>query len=187
MSKVTSSLVLLGTALISGGATYILTKAKYEKLLNGDTPKVSKKEPEKKTTEKGEIQPNEPTANPAIEKGDLFDYAKKYNSKKNEELTKPYISDSPDPEPAPVYTFVDEDIFETSDGYEAVNYTLWADGILTDENDDLIKDPIENVGFEAIETFDAREVNGAVYVLNNKTKMKYQILRDLRRFSEIYE
>ena len=46
MSKVSSSLVLLGTVLVSGGAAYILTKARYEKLLNGEVSTPPKKEQE---------------------------------------------------------------------------------------------------------------------------------------------
>ena len=178
MSKVTSSLVLLGTAIVSGGATYILTRAKYEKLLRGTAPS----EPPKPEEKKPEKAP-EPGVSPQAvqEKGNLFDYAKKYNEK-----IAPYIPEST-LIPEIDREYVDEDIFDSMREYTSIDYTMWADHILTDENDKLVDDPELTVGIDAVETFDDREVNGAVYILNHSTRTRYQILKDLRRYSEAFE
>lgn len=166
MSKFSASLVLVGAIALSSTATYILTKAKYEKK-NTDTSYALKRE-----TPKTDIEDNK-----TQDKGSIFDYAKKYK-----ENVKPYISPEI-PETGGV-EYVSQDIFDTCE-YDDVVYTLWADGVLTDENDRPVADADANVGIEAIERFNELAVHDSVYVLNHEQKLRYEILKDLRMFAEL--
>ena len=95
---------------------------------------------------------------------------------------KPYISPEI-PETGGV-EYVSQDIFDTCE-YDDVVYTLWADGVLTDENDGPVADADANVGIEAIERFNELAVHDSVYVLNHEQKLRYEILKDLRMFAEL--
>lgn len=166
MSKFSASLVLVGAIALSSTATYILTKAKYEKK-NADETHILKRETPAIDIENNKTQ----------DKGSIFDYAKKYK-----EHVKAYVS--PEITDTGGVEYVSQDIFDTCE-YDNAVYTLWADGVLTDENDRPVADADANVGIEAIERFNELAVHDSVYVLNHEQKIRYEILKDLRMFAEL--
>lgn len=175
MNNRSGAFVLLGSILLSSSLTYVLTKAKYEKGFG----RAQKAEPKPKETE--EEIPVKRTSPIVSEKGDITKYTEKYKQI-NEELLKRY---SPDPSEHPVREFIDQDIFEMdSDEYEKIGFTLYSDGVLVDERNNIVTDRENNVGIEAVERFNEYERDGAVYVRNYQTKSDFEILRDLRPYSE---
>lgn len=68
--------------------------------------------------------------------------------------------------------------------YTRVSLSYYADGILTDENDEPVS--IENtVGNEALTTFGEYE-DDAVHVRNDAKKCDYEVLLDNRKYEEVY-
>lgn len=174
-TKVQGAMLLLSAIMISSTLTYLLTKAKYEKR---SLPKPDiQEEPKNETGSKGENASQQ--ANPQ-EKIDITKYAEKYK-RQNAELIRDY---TPDPAEVPVREVIDEDIFDTNRGYDSVTYTLYADGTLVNELNEIVTDPDESVGLDTIERFNEKEHNGAVYIRNHENKMDYEILRDLRSYAE---
>lgn len=165
-NRFSASLVLAGAIVMSSAATYILTKAKYEKK-NANSNYTLKRETPKNDIEENKLQ----------DKGSVFDYAKKYK-----ENVKPYVP--PEIQESGGVEYVSQDIFDSCE-YDDVVYTLWADGVLTDENDRPIADADTNVGIEAIERFNELAVHDSVYVLNHDQRIRYEILKDLRMFAEM--
>ena len=74
--------------------------------------------------------------------------------------------------------------FDTLDDYEGVTYTYYADGVLTDEMDNIVEDVDDVVGLDSLETFGEYE-DDSVYVRNDKLKLDFEILRDARKYSDI--
>ena len=68
--------------------------------------------------------------------------------------------------------------------YESVSLTYYADGVLTDEYDEVIDDVDEIVGEESLTTFGQYE-DSAVFVRNDARKTDYEILLDLRNYSDV--
>ena len=178
--KTRGAMLILSAILISSTLTYLLTKAKYQKqpvMIKSETKPeepVENKKPEEVVVE-SKVQHDQPI--------DVIEYAKNLQ-RKNSELIRDYI---PDPDDHKERDIIDVDIFESDpEHFDSVTYTLWADGKLTDEVGDIIYDPESTVGRDTIERFNALEHNGAVYVRNYKLMMDYEILRDLRSYSEAH-
>lgn len=68
--------------------------------------------------------------------------------------------------------------------YTMVTLTYYNDRVLADRFDEVIDDPTELVGPEALESFGEYE-DDAVYVRNDALKTDYEILLDVRDYSEM--
>lgn len=68
--------------------------------------------------------------------------------------------------------------------YDKCSLIYFADQILADENEELVEDINNVVGFDSLNTFGQYE-DDAVYVRNDKRKCDYEILKDRRRYSDI--
>ena len=70
------------------------------------------------------------------------------------------------------------------EGYQMVSLTHYADGVLTDERDNIIEDVEGTVGAGYAKFFGVYE-DDAVYVRNEYDKVDYEILADLREYSSL--
>lgn len=80
--------------------------------------------------------------------------------------------------------YIEPDEFCDDPDYEVISLTYYADGILTDECDEIIDDVDGTVGCQFISHFGEYE-DDAVHVKNNTYKAYYEILRDTRRYSDV--
>lgn len=97
----------------------------------------------------------------------------------DEEEPKVPMSDKPYVIPTNTYGSIDE--------YDLVGYTLFADGVLADENDEKIEeDEIDDiVGEEAIAQL-RESGEEIIHVRNDRLKLDYEIVLDRRRWNDIY-
>lgn len=73
------------------------------------------------------------------------------------------------------------------DGYTSESLYYYADGVLTDDWDNVIEDVEEMVGEESLKHFgDYPNEPDTVYVLNDNHRSVYEILRDEDNFSDKY-
>lgn len=70
--------------------------------------------------------------------------------------------------------------------YETISLTYYADGVLTDEEDDVIDDVDDAVGEDSLTHF-GEYADDAVYVRNDKRKCDYEILKDERKYSDVFK
>lgn len=84
--------------------------------------------------------------------------------------------------PTPYVITPDE--FGEFEDYETISLTYYADRILTDENDELIDNVDEIVGFDSLNHFGEYEED-SVFVRNDAKKCDYEILKDIRRYSNV--
>ena len=76
--------------------------------------------------------------------------------------------------------------FDTEDDYEVVSLTYYADGVLTDEHDYVIEDVDGMVGTDSLSHFGEYEED-AVHVRNENMRCDFEILRDLRNYSDVFQ
>lgn len=76
--------------------------------------------------------------------------------------------------------------FGDYESYDQINLTYYADGVLADENDEVIDDVEETVGIESLNHFGEYE-DDSVFVRNDTRKCDYEILLDQRTYSEVAE
>lgn len=99
---------------------------------------------------------------------------KDYGEKKGEdEVAKPYV-------------IKPEEFGQTDDDYDLISLNYYADGVLTDDFDDIIEDVEGTVGEDSLSHFGEYE-NDTVYVRNDARKVDYEICLDKRKFSEVVD
>ena len=81
-----------------------------------------------------------------------------------------------------IYTIAPDE-FGEDENYEALSFTYYNDGVLTDDGDDPVVNISEVVG-DALNHIGEYEPD-AVYVRNEKLKTEYEILRDERNYSDV--
>lgn len=127
---------------------------------------------------------------------------KDYSSYK--EKTKDYIivneedddeyEDQPDPPVSPKMMgngdekpyIIREDEFDEFDDYSVISLYYYADKKLADDNDQLVEDVDDVVGFKSLEIFDEHDID-TLYVRNDRLKVDFEILRCLQNYSDIIE
>lgn len=73
--------------------------------------------------------------------------------------------------------------FGELDGYKTFELTYYEDGILEDEDYDIVKNPEEILGPDALGSFGEYE-DDSVFVRNERLRADFQILKDYRTYDE---
>lgn len=68
--------------------------------------------------------------------------------------------------------------------YTVISLSYYADGVLADEDDHVVEDVDAVIGYESLEHFGEYE-NDSVHVRNDRLRCDYEILIDLREYSEV--
>ena len=74
--------------------------------------------------------------------------------------------------------------FGEFDDYEKIGLTYYADQVLTDNDDELVEDIEDTVGFDSLNRFGEYE-DDSVFVRNDRLKCDYEILLDQRKYSDV--
>lgn len=78
---------------------------------------------------------------------------------------------------------IEPDEFGDIEEYETVSLTYYADKILADEDNCVVHDIDELIGYESLDHFGEYEED-SVFVRNDKLKTDYEILLDERKYAE---
>lgn len=177
MSIIKNAFIFTTGAAIGSAIAWYLTKTKYEKILQEEIDSV--KETFARRQEK--LDEEREAADKAKNKADISEYADKIRecgydygglSKEYEQeemkVDKPYI--------------IPPEELGTLDGYSQITLLYYADGILADEDGELVDDVENIVGLDSLEHFGEYE-DDSVCVRNDRLKVDYEILLDLRSYS----
>lgn len=108
------------------------------------------------------------------EKAKYEEYANKYKSENEEEedVRKPYV--------------ISPDEFDEN-GYDTLSLTYYADGVLTDDQDERMDDDDieELIGKESLNHFGEYE-DDSVFVRNDRRKLDIEILLDMRNYHDFH-
>lgn len=75
--------------------------------------------------------------------------------------------------------------FDTLDDYEVYSLTYFEDGVLVDEQNNPIEDVDSMVGRDSLNHFGEYE-DDSVHVRNDALQCDFEILRDLRKYSDVF-
>lgn len=109
-----------------------------------------------------------------IRENNYADYSDSVIKKKVEEritMDRPYV--------------ISPDEFGEMDGYETETLIFYSDRVLTDEMGNLVEDVNELVNSDSLTRFGEYE-DDAVHVRNDHMRTDYEILRDERRYRDVY-
>lgn len=189
MSKTNFIMFILGAA-VGSIVTWRYVEKKYEQIAQDEIDSV------KEVFSKREIDFAEETedvdartkADNAKEKPSVVEYAARLReqgyrnysdigTEDEEEMKKESMTiDKP-------YVIAPEEFGEFDD-YEKISLTYYADQILADDNDELVDDVEDVVGFDSLNSFGEYE-DDSVFVRNDRLKCDYEILLDQRKFTSI--
>lgn len=187
MKVLTNLFIFAVGAAIGSAVTWKLVKTKYERIaqeeidsvkemvskrMNNDSVTKSFDKLKKDIHDKIDDALNTESTNESIIKENGYtNYANAKKEDKGEEdnMCKPYV--------------IPPDEFGDCD-YELETLTLYADGVLTDDMDIPIEDVESLVGVESLDHFGEWE-DDSVFVRNDALKTDYEILLDLRDYSDV--
>lgn len=158
-------------------ATWFLLKTKYEQLAQEEIDSVKEVFSKREKTRYVEIEPEE--VEESSDEVDIREYAAKISGENYTEYSdielvknveKPYV--------------ITPDEFGEIDEYEKISLTYYADQILADDDNELVEDVDDVVGFESLGTF-GRYEEDSVFVRNDRLQADYEILKDLRRYEDV--
>ena len=184
--KINFTMFVVGAA-VGSIVTWRYVEKKYEQIAQDEIDSVkevfSKREAEFTENTEARIK-----ANNAKEKLSVIEYAARLREQgytnysnladeKPEEVKKtPMTVDKP-------YVIAPEE-FGDLDDYETISLTYYADQILADDNDVIVDEVEDVVGFDSLNSFGEYEYD-SVFVRNDRLKCDYEILLDQRKYSSV--
>lgn len=185
MNKVLYFGIMAGAAAIAAVATWVYAKDKFAKQASDDISEMKAYYKKKYEDDRpAEAEPKGWTCE-AVEKAqpktearkkaeDLKTYRQmardKYKANHEEEEGNPHV--------------IAPEQFGENNHYDRITLTYYADHVLADENDEIIRDVEETIGFGSLNHFGEYEAD-IVYVQNDILKCYYEITRDLRKYEDV--
>ena len=177
---------VLGVA-VGSVVTWRYVEKKYEQIAQDEIDSVkevfSKREAEFTEDTEARIKVDNAKEKPSVieyaarlrEQG-YTNYSDMVDEKPEEVKEAPMTVDKP-------YVIAPEEFGELDD-YETISLTYYADQILADDNDVIVDDIEDVVGFDSLNSFGEYE-DDSVFVRNDRLKCDYEILLDQRKYSDV--
>lgn len=181
-SVVTGFSFLLGMG-IGAYVTYMYVKDMYAEIAQEEINSVKEAYAEKaKNLQRDVITEDEKKekADKAKNKSDISEYTVKL--KENGYTNYSEMSQEDNDVEVP-YVIAPEDYGE-NDEYETISLTYYSDGVLTDEDDEVIINPGELVGRDFASHFGDYE-DDSVFIRNDNRKIDFEILMDYRTYQDV--
>ena len=179
---------VLGVA-VGSVVTWRYVEKKYEQIAQDEIDSVKEVFSKRETDVTEDDEVIREKASNAKEKPNIVEYAAKLReqgytnysdvepeTKKEEANEESMDIDTP-------YVIQPEEVGEFDD-YEIIGLTYYADQVLTDEDDKLVEDIEDTIGFDSLSRFGEYE-DDSVFVRNDRLKCDYEILLDQRKYSDV--
>lgn len=196
-SSITKLLIFTVGAAIGSAVTWKVAQERYKTIADEEIASVkemykNKLEENNKKIEEIEtvssrvanlITNPQPKEHVMTEKPDIMEYAKIL--KKQNYANATTEKEGGDSMNSRIYIIPPEE-FGQKDGYDAISLNYFADGVLTDDWNEPIEDVEGTVGKESLTHFGEYE-DDSVFVRNDVLKADYEILKDLKNFSDLMD
>ena len=180
-------------AAIGSAVSWYYAKKYYERIANDEIESMKEwlaRRVEEQDKVKDEVQTPDPNANPTpsnkpdisaytdmVKKLGYVDYSRR-DGEPEEDNSEEEVCDMDD-----VIYVIKPEIFGEC-GYDEVSLTYYADGILTNEQDEPIEDLEGTVGEDYMTHFGEYE-DDSVFIRNERLKIDFEILADQRNYSDL--
>lgn len=181
-SIVTGFSFLLGMG-IGAYVTYVYIKDMYAEIAQEEINSVKEAYAEKAKNLQRDViteDKKKEKVDEAKNKPDISEYAAKL--KENGYTNYSEISQEDNDVEVP-YVIAPEDYGE-NDEYETISLTYYSDGVLTDEDDEVITNPGKLVGEDFVSHFGDYE-DDSVFIRNDDRKIDFEILMDYRTYQDV--
>ena len=180
MSKNNSIIGFIVGAAIGSIVTWTISKNEYEKRIDEEIQSMRRidKKVDKATASENDIceeQEDEEVDEEALENAKKIIKEQKYGDTK---MGQSNVKKNCSP-----HVITPEEFGELYD-YEKVSLIYYADGVLTDEDDNIVDDVDGIVGIDSLNMFGQYEED-SVYVRNDERRCDYEILMDERKYHQV--
>lgn len=187
MSKFKSFVIFSFGAAIGSAVTWKYLKDTYEQLVQEEINAVKEVYTRKEKNETIKVDTKPIMKN----NSEMMEYAAKLNKEEYRdyshgsvvEETKDDENEFPQEVDKP-YVISPGEFGELGDEYTRISLSYYADGVLADENDEIVEDADEIVGEDFADHFGEYEPD-SVFVRNDRLKCDYEILLDQRNYPEV--
>ncbi len=195
MDKKSSLLAFMLGMAIGSAVTWQIIKDRYERRIEEDRKSLEAMyEAKKAVTAEKPAEKEPPASDPkeiaerAKDKPSMDEYIKRLQGEGYTDYThrerSAEASQSPKPDYKEAPYVISPEEFGELDGYEKISLTYYADGVLADDDNEPVDDIEEIVG-DGLEHFGEYGEEDSVFVRSDMRKCDYEILKDLREFSEV--
>ena len=195
MGKIHFAMFMAGATVGAVGA-WFYCKRYYEQIAQEEIDSVkaafAERKPEKLSNNRSNIEAedNKQKADMAKLKPDLVNYAAKlqeegytnYSAHSEKSTKNVYVEKEGKSMVDKPYVISPEDSGE--DAYTQINLTYYADGVLADDEDDILEDIDGTVGLDFASHFGEYE-DDTVFIRNDRLKCEYEIQRDNRTYEDV--
>lgn len=169
-NKIKCLLAFVAGSTIGVGITWQFFKQKYKAYAQEEIDSVKEM-----YSKKHKSEPTEPETPKSIdftdeEEMEYVSLVKEYKPDANDKIKKPYV--------------ISPDEFGEDIDREQISLTFYNDGVLTDENDEVIKNVDELIGVDSLNHFGEYE-DDSVFVRDDRLNCEYEILLDQRNYSDV--
>ena len=191
-TKVACAIAFVAGAAVGVAASWRVLDTKYKKLADKEIasikelfyskPVENNEEPDESEEKKFEQSPEEDFTEE--EKKEYTNIASSYTSYTNY-TTKSVVEEEPDVKITDSEPYVISPVELGDCDYDVIDLIYYeGDNTLTDEEDEIINDVGELIGWESLEHFGEYE-DDSVCVRNDIRKVDYEVLLDVRKYSEV--
>ena len=183
--------LVFGLGLIIGGAAGVAVswqyfKTKYQEISDEEIASVKKTFARREPVE---IDPDmQNKAEQARENPDIATYANILKENGYRDYSNAESQKKPEKHPVEIEEdkpyVISPDSFGEMDDYNRISLTYYADGVLADEDDEVVDDMDATVGSDALDHFGEYE-DDSVFVRNDSRKCDYEILLDTRNYADV--
>ena len=177
--RLTNLLMFAAGAAVGSVVTWKLLKTKYEQIAQEEIDSV--KETFSRNRELIIDEELEAKLSEHIDMEKLREDRKDYATRIAEEE---YKEEEEIQEMGVPYVISPDEFGEMGEDYDTFSLTLYADGYLVNEDDEVIDDPDYVVGPEALNSFGQYEED-SVFVRDDENMCDYEILKDYRKYGEV--
>ena len=165
--KIINLIFFVAGSAIGSLVTWKIIKKKYERIAQEEIESVKRV-----FSKKNKESENEDTSNKEENK-DIIELG-------NKVIGLEYVESMTD-KPFTPYIISPEE-FGENDNYETSSLTFYSDGILADEDDEMVDDVDSLVGFESLNHFDEDD---SVFVRNDRLETDFEILLNTMSYSDV--
>lgn len=183
-NKVAGFIIFAVGAAIGSIVTWKLVKTKYERIAKEEIDSVKEVFSKKKDTAPTPVEPEKEELEEEPEQPKTYDYTEvlsKYGYRKDKEEEDEEKGEQMKEGP---YVISPDEFGEN--GYTLESFTYYADDVLTDEFDEIIYDLENTVGEDFASHFGEYEED-SVFIRNDELETDFEILRDLRNYSDVVQ
>ena len=176
----TSAVIFTVGAVIGSAVTYKLLETKYKRIAQEEIDSVKEAFFEMRSESINREETEDARPKVANEKSSIKDYTtmvKDCGYSDSNNIKKEETNVNSAPRVIPPDEFGEED-------YTVISLSYYADGVLADDWDKVIKDVASTVGEDFVNHFGEYE-DDSVFVRNDELETDYEILRDTRNFSDV--